>query len=76
MTTRQFDYDEFCSNKDIALQVSETSHLTTINISATNLVMEISGASRLQGKLKAMSVADFVVSGYSIVELISEATGR
>jgi hypothetical protein len=63
----------FHLNNGLSLHVCESSHLNTINISATNLVVEISGASKLLGTLKARSVADFVVRGSSIVELIGEA---
>jgi hypothetical protein len=63
----------FHSNNNLTLRVAESSHLSTINISATKLVVEISGASDLRGTLKAMSVADFIVSGSSTVELIGEA---
>ena len=64
----------FQTNGDIGLHLSESSYLNTINLTAANLAVEASGASRLHGKLKATSGADFVVSGASIVELIGEAT--
>lgn len=63
----------FHSNEDLTLRVSEASHLETIDVSAASLFLEVSGASRLKGDLKAMGGADLVVSGSSIVELIGMA---
>lgn len=63
----------FQTNSDIKLHLSEASLLNIINLSATNLVLEISGASKLHGELEAISDAEFIVSGASIVELIGEA---
>lgn len=64
----------FHTNSNLVLRASGSSYLNTIDISATNVFVEISGSSRLQGNLKAVSDAVIAVSGSSIVELTGEAT--
>lgn len=64
----------FHSNNNLTLRVTESSQFDTINLSAERLFVEVTGASRLKGNLKAIGVADFVVSGASVVEMTGTAT--
>ncbi|MDD5702064.1 MAG: DUF2807 domain-containing protein [Dehalococcoidales bacterium] len=60
----------FYSDDNLKIDISGSSTLSVVNISAASLFIQVTGSSRLQGTLEAINATDFTVSGSSIVELI------
>lgn len=59
---------EFQTIGDVDIEVSGASKLNIVGLQASNVIMEVSGASRVTGYVKSES-ADFEVSGASSLEL-------
>ena len=63
----------FKSSNDFAIALSGASHLEASDISASNVSLELTGASSLTGAIKASGTSAFEVSGASKFELTGQS---